>query len=208
MKKDIQKEDLKLIQNILQGDKKAEDKFYLKYLKIIGDFLKSKFPMLDDDTIKDCTSEILIKLHLNLNKYDFSKANVKTWVLIIAKNYMIDIYRQHQNCITYTAGNTITLDGCDSVGFLTSSNLDGEIHVTNNGYTTSCTTNFENCNTLTYILSQVNTTDYQLLNMKYTQGYNYNEIGAEFNLSSNTISNRVNYVKSKLKKNNKEMVII
>jgi len=36
--------------------------------------------------------------------------------------------------------------------------------------------------------------------MKYVQGYGYNEIGQEFNLTSVTVSNKVNYIKSKLKK--------
>jgi DNA-directed RNA polymerase specialized sigma24 family protein len=42
--------------------------------------------------------------------------------------------------------------------------------------------------------------------MKYVQGYDYNEIGKEFNLTSSTISNKVNYIKTKLKKD-KEIIL-
>jgi DNA-directed RNA polymerase specialized sigma24 family protein len=61
---------------------------------------------------------------------------------------------------------------------------------------------FENNNTLSYLSSQISPSDYTLLSMKYIQGYNYNEIGNEFNITSSTVSNRINYIKTKLKKNN------
>ena len=41
--------------------------------------------------------------------------------------------------------------------------------------------------------------DFTLLDMKYNQGFTYDEIGQEFNLTSNTISNRVNYIKGKVR---------
>jgi DNA-directed RNA polymerase specialized sigma24 family protein len=41
--------------------------------------------------------------------------------------------------------------------------------------------------------------------MKYVQGYDYCEIGQEFNISSNTASNRVNYIKTKLKETLEEI---
>jgi DNA-directed RNA polymerase specialized sigma24 family protein len=42
--------------------------------------------------------------------------------------------------------------------------------------------------------------------MKYVQGYNYCEIGKEFNTTSSTISNKVNYIKTKLKKEFSEIM--
>jgi DNA-directed RNA polymerase specialized sigma24 family protein len=42
--------------------------------------------------------------------------------------------------------------------------------------------------------------------MKYLQGYDYNEIGKEFNVSSSTVSNKVNYIKTKLKKQNADLI--
>ena len=65
---------------------------------------------------------------------------------------------------------------------------------------------FENCSSINLLSDQITPQDYTLLDMKYMQGYNYNEIGNEFNVSSNTISNRVNYIKTKLKKNNPDIM--
>jgi DNA-directed RNA polymerase specialized sigma24 family protein len=48
-------------------------------------------------------------------------------------------------------------------------------------------------------MNQFTLTDCAFLNMKYSLGYNYDEIGTEFNISSNTVSNRVNYLKTKAK---------
>jgi len=66
---------------------------------------------------------------------------------------------------------------------------------------------YETNNTLSYVTSQLSTTDCALLTMKYIYGYNYCEIGNELNISSTSVSNRVNYIKTKLKKNNPEIVL-
>ena len=42
--------------------------------------------------------------------------------------------------------------------------------------------------------------------MKYIGGYSHCEIGKEFNLTSSTVSNRINYIKTKLKKKNAGML--
>lgn len=67
---------------------------------------------------------------------------------------------------------------------------------------------FENCNMLNYITTQLDSKDFCMLNMHYNMGYSYSEIGSEFNMTSTTVSNRVNYVKYKLKNNiPKDMVL-
>jgi RNA polymerase sigma factor (sigma-70 family) len=65
---------------------------------------------------------------------------------------------------------------------------------------------FENNSSISYISTQISPQDFTLLDMKYVQGYDYCEIGKEFNVTSSTISNRVNYIKTKLKKNNPEII--
>lgn len=205
MKKNTERGDLHLIQETLNGNRETENCLYEKYKKVVNNYIRKKYsdyPEIDDDI-----SEIMVRVFMNLCTYDEKKSKFKTWVISISKNYLIDKWRQYQNCITFTAGNTVTLDDCEGVAFFTSSFTSDEFEVSNNGYSTSSSAEFENCNTLTYLSSQVNTADYQLLDMKYAQGYNYTEIGNEFNLSSSTISNRVNYLKSKLKKNNGEEVL-
>lgn len=64
---------------------------------------------------------------------------------------------------------------------------------------------FDNKSTLSYLSSQLSLDDYMMLDMKYNQGYNYTEIGKQFNLSSTTVCNRVNYIKTKLREDNKHL---
>jgi len=209
-------DDKKLIQNILSGtNREAQETFFNTYQKIIKDYLKHKYPKYNSDDIDDCVSDILIRVFYSLNKYDSEKSNLKTWVLAIAKNYMID--RNRKNCIN--TGNTNTISSeilysaktSELTGILADYNASTTSYC-NNTYTANCSgnlsfissgtdcTDFENCNSVNYITSQLSPSDYTLLNMKYVQGYNYCEIGKEFQLSSSTVSNKINYIKTKLKK--------
>ena len=176
MKKDTERGDLHLIQETLNGNREIENLLYIKYKDVVNSYIRKKYSNNSD--IEDDVSEIMVRVFMNLCSYDKKKSKFKTWVISITKNYLIDKWRQYQNCITLTAGNTVTLDGCESVAFFTSSFTSGEIELDNSTYSVSCSSDFENCNTLNYISTQVDTVDYQLLDMKYVRGYNYNEIGS------------------------------
>ena len=197
----IETEDLSLIQNILDGDGRSEEKLYKKYKKIVEDYLKSKYP--DNKNLEDDVSEILIKIFTSLPSYNLEKSKFKSWVFTIAKNHMIDKSR-----VFDVLRGTITLDGLSDPTTISNG---GDITVSNSSvtnwspdennffYTSSYTTEFENCDAVSHISNQIESCDFAFLNMKYSEGYNYNEIGVEFNMTSNTISNRVNYIKSKIK---------
>lgn len=198
--------DIILIKNILEGDCKAQKEFYDKYREILNDYIGSKFPNNYD--MEDDVSEILIKIFTNLYKYNSGIASPKTWIFSIAQNHMIDKSRNH---IPLTG--TITVEYNDSISI---TNWDCEINPTTTNnltinqddkafYTSSSElTDFENCDTLNFVCNQLTSCDFSFLDMKYNQGFNYNEIGKEFNLTSNTVSNRVNYLKGKLKSSMKE----
>ena len=193
-------EDIKLIQNILKDDSQAQEILYEKYKIIVGNFLKSKYSSYSD--IDDDVSEIMIKVIMNLKTFNVDKSKFKSWVFSIAKNHMIDKWRS----------NTITISGSNTS--CTYSYTTNNVSLYNTGtFIDSTLTNycsadydFENSSSINYISNQLTPQDYTLLDMKYVQGYNYNEIGNEFNLTSTTVSNRVNYIKSKLKKDNLEII--
>lgn len=194
-------EDTSLIQNILDGDERSEKKLYDKYKKIVENYLKHKYP--NNENFDDDVSEILIKIFQSLPSYDIEKSKFKSWVFTIAKNHMIDKSRTFDIlCGTHTLDDidgTITLsDGGEKCYYSSDTNLNPE--GINMSYTVSHITNFENCDALSHISNQIESCDFTFLNMKYSEGYNYSEIGMEFNMTSNTISNRVNYIKSKIKK--------
>jgi len=196
----------------LDGNLGAQETLYNRYRKIVKDFIRSKYSIYYD--IDDDVSEIMIKVFLGLETYDKSKSKFNTWVLNITKNYMIDKWRS--NTVTLTSLNNASLTASSNCQYFVSTNTDsvewsangavitansGAQAFTVNGSYTSCNADFENCSSVNYITTQLSPSDYTLLDMKYVQGYDYCEIGKEFNLTSTTISNKVNYIKTKLKKN-------
>lgn len=213
-------ETLTLIQEVLGKKRVAEENFYNKYKKIVEDYMKYKLPKIQrNEDLEDCVSTIMIKIYLSLDKYDPEKSSFKSWVITIAKHYMCDYLKSHavqySSPMSFTTSYTISTsphtysisnsgNTCDFNEF---SSYSSTTHIENPNYvTTSNTVDFENCNSLSHISNQLSTTDYTLLNMKYLHGYDYCEIGKEFNLSSDTVSNRVNYIKTKLKKSNIDLI--
>ena len=202
---------MELIQNTLNGSPQAQEILYDKYKKSVRNFLKNKYSIYYD--LDDDVSEIMIKVFTKLSTFDSSKSKFRSWVFSIAKNHMVDKWRNNtisltggsnSNCVLSYSATGLEIGG-DSTFLTTNSTATINIGGT---FTTNCCSadyDFENCSSINFITDQITPQDYTLLDMKYVQGYDYNEIGSEFNVSSNTISNRVNYIKTKLKKNNPEM---
>lgn len=189
----------------MKGSQEAQGILYKRYKKIITDYIGSKYSLYYD--IEDDVSEIMIKIFMGIDSYDNKKSKFKSWAFSIAKNHMIDKWRS--NCgVTLTSGDSIvTLDGTTSASVYITSDT---TNFPENQMTFTCTcgagVKFENCSSINYLSTQLSAQDFMLLDMKYMQGYDYTEIGNEFNVTSSTISNRVNYIKSKLKKNNSEII--
>lgn len=208
-------EDNKLIIDVLNNNSKAEELIYLKYVKIVESYLIKNYGMSNYD---DDVSEIMIKVFTKLHTFDYEKSKFMSWVLNITKNHMIDKWRSDTITITNTGdepyyynttSNTIELAANDfNVNITTTSTYKTQLTDNDLNYGCSYSTGaeFENCNSINFLSTQVSAKDFTLLNMKYVEGYDYNEIGKEFNVTSSTISNRVNYIKTKLKKNNTEII--
>ena len=146
---------------------------------------------------------------MNLKLFDSSKSKFKSWVFSIAKNYMIDKWRCTSNTTMFNIDSNVCATNTDNTisttsNFIIFTNTDNTISSTSNFTTNNI--EFENINSINYISAQLSPQDFTLLDMKYIQGYDYCEIGKEFNVTSTTISNRVNYIKTKLKKNNSEII--
>jgi len=203
-------EDIETIQSILNGSPQAQEILYEKYKKSVENFLKKKYSIYYD--LEDDVSEIMIKVFTNLHTYDQTKSKFRSWVFTIAKNHMVDKWRN--TSITLTGSNTNCVFSYSTTGtdigssYITSSNTASIGNGNTFTSTNSCSADydFENCSSINFISDQITPEDFTLLDMKYVQGYNYNEIGTEFNVTSSTISNRVNYIKTKLKKNNPEII--
>ena len=193
----------------MNGSPRAQEILYEKYKKSVKNFLKNKYSSYID--LDDDVSEILIKVFMNLQNFDSSKSKFRTWVFSIAKNHMVDKWRGNtitltgnSSVITVSTDGTTGLDISSSGGYLTNT---ASIDMNASTFTTCCAgLEFENCSSINYISDQISPQDFTMLDMKYVQGYSYNEIGSEFNVTSSTISNKVNYIKTKLKKNNPEII--
>jgi len=205
MKKKIT--DIDLIQGIKDGNKKFETLLYDKYKKKLEKFLKKNFPFEKEHD--DCVAEILIKIFENINIYDKSLGKFSTWVYVVANHYMYDKGRKSKN-----QPIRVSLDsGCETL-CLSSNNFYAD--TSNLTVNSTMTSNFtpqsfsqpdldvENKDALDFISNKIGFKDFHLLSMKYGQGYDYNEMEKEMRVSSNTLSNRVSYVKSKIKKNKGE----
>lgn len=195
-------EDVQLIQGVMNNDTNSQNKLYNKYNSYVKNFLRKKYTTYYD--LDDDVSEILIKIFLGLHTFNKDKSSFTSWVCTIAKNHMIDKWRN--NDISYALTNNISSNYITSSTSYKDDNLnsyddiltfDDTTYLTSNN-STSC--NYEMNNMASYVTSELSSNDCTLLNMKYVYGYDYCEIGNEFNISSVTASNKVNYIKSKLKK--------
>jgi len=191
----------------LRGDPRAQEILYEKYTKSVKNFLKNKYSLYYD--LDDDVAEIMIKVFTKLESFDETKSKFRSWVFSITKNHVIDKWRTNSSiCVDNNSNLNIsttadTLNISSNNIYLTSNNADVKV---NAGFMSCCNTDFENCSSINYISGQLTPQDFTFLDMKYVQGYDYNEIGTEFNVTSSTISNRVNYIKTKLKKNNPEII--
>lgn len=180
----------------MDGNLVAQETVYKKYRKIVENYILSKFQPYYD--LEDDVSEIMIKVFMNLKNYDSTKSKFKSWVISITKNYLIDKWRSSTGTVTVSASNMLL--NTENPFDYTTSCTNGANNLITFTSTSSATSSFENCNAVSFVSAQLSPMDFTLLDMKYVQGYNYNEIGSEFQLTSSTVSNKINYIKTKLKK--------
>lgn len=181
----------------MTGNQVAQKILYDKYSKIVKNFILNKYSNNCD--VDDNVSEIMIKVFLNLSSYDVTKAKFKSWVCSIANHYMIDKWRCNTISLTSNTASINYTSSIDSNSFVIDEKINDTLYPSH-CYSSTCSTSFDNCNSINYISNRLSPQDFTFINMKYNYGYDYNEIGKEFNMSSTTISNRVNYIKTKLKK--------
>jgi RNA polymerase sigma-70 factor (ECF subfamily) len=161
--------------------KKSEQHIYSKYSKIIKKIIIAKYGKSFD--IDDHVSDIMVKIFLNLDKFDETKSNFNTWIFNIVKNHMNTVARDIKTKKFYETEyySNSTIDFCD------------------------VSTLYETNNTLDYISRKISISEFEMLSLKYFDGYNYDEIGKELNTSSTVACNKINYIKSKLK-NDKHLI--
>ena len=185
-----------LILETLSGNTKAYEKIYNVYKEKISGYLFKKYSFNPEH--EDDVSEIIYKVLDRLKEYDASKSKFDTWVIMIAKNYMIDKSRKHTPKYVSFTSNTFTTDSIgynSNTGTVTSScNMLEPASYLNSPHDT-----LETSDSLSFISNKISINDFSMLTMN-SEGYSYNEIAKEFNSNESKISNKLNYTRSKLKK--------
>jgi RNA polymerase sigma-70 factor, ECF subfamily len=93
-----------IIKKIIQGDK---DLFAMLMDKYHNELFKYIYNMLGSySETEDLLQEIFFKLYKNLKKYDSTKAQFRTWMYRISKNYVINHikskgYRENKKTLEY-----------------------------------------------------------------------------------------------------------
>ena len=73
------------------------------------------YKLLNHETTEDIVSQVFLKVVQNLHRYDAQKASIKTWLLRIADNTLIDHYRREKPTVSYDnedtgLENTLSID--------------------------------------------------------------------------------------------------
>lgn len=179
-----QEEDNELINRIInQKDEKASNKLYEWYYREIKKHIKRKFNKLSTDDIEDLSSDAISKSFINLTIFDSKKSSFKTWIYTIAENVVVDHKRKLENRVDKIHYHYLE----------DAENRDFEI-ISNDNQEES----YSATQAITYGTSHLDVHTNQMIKMQY-EGYSHKEIGSEYSMTSSTVSNKINYGKSKIR---------
>jgi RNA polymerase sigma factor (sigma-70 family) len=184
---------LDIIEKTKCGNEKAQIKLYKYYKKTLEHFIKIKYPKNYD--FEDDVSEISLKIFEKLATYDNTKSQFNTWVINVANNYMIDKSRKKK--LVYVYQNEYGTFSNDIIENNNSRSIN--INYDTLSIEDSCRPDisWENLDTLSHMSRSGDMNTFTMINMK-SNGYNYSEIGNEFNISESQVSNKISYFKKKI----------
>jgi len=181
-----QEKDIDLILAILNtNNTKASNELYGFYTEEIKKHIKKKFKLTEEDA-EDLTADTLVKMLSFLTTYEKEKANFRTWVITIADNIVINHKKKLSNNIEHY--HYTHIEDIDKNQFI-------EIP-SQESYEETYSVN----QTLNYITSDLDADSTDMLHKKYVEGQTHKEIGVHYSLTSSTVSNKINYMKTKMRK--------
>ncbi len=181
-----QQEDNILIEQIIRhNDQKASNKLYEFYYKEVRTFIKKKFSKLSSDDVDDLSADAITKSFVSLTTFDSKKSSFKTWIYTIAENVVLNFNKKLENRIDKVHYHY--LEDADNKNF--------DIPFGEN-----LEENYSTEQAVNYAVSNLDNDTHDMIKKKYVEGYSHYEIGELYSLSSSTVSNKINYAKSKLNK--------
>lgn len=181
-----QEKDLELLFAILKhNDSKANNELYGFYNDEIKKHIKKKFKLTEEDA-EDLTSDTVVKMLSNLLTYESDKANFRTWVITIADNTVIN----HKNKLSNNVEHFVYthIEDIDKNEFIEIPSQE------------SFEETFSMSSTLNYITSDLDVDSTDMIHKKYVEGRTHKEIGVHYSITSATVSNKINYIKTKMRK--------
>lgn len=178
-------EDNILIEQIIKhNDHKASNKLYNWYYREIKVFIKNRFVKLSEDDVDDLSSDAISKSFMKLATFDANKSSFKTWIHTIAENVVIDHAKKLENRVDKIHYHY--LEDADQSKF--------DIPNAENYEET-----FSMKEVVDYGTSSLDKNTSDMIKKKYVEGYSHDEIGDMYSLTSSTVSNKINYAKTKIR---------
>jgi RNA polymerase sigma factor (sigma-70 family) len=185
-------EDLKdvvIIDNISRGDIKAFGELYSKYYNVV--FKKLLMLFGDTEKAKDLTSEVMLKVKDNVNKFNVENGSGKVdgWIKTIAHNAFLDIKRKEK-----VNGNFLFLDKEDVVFELIEESKNVEQNLIENEELEIKDKKFQNA------FAKLKNIERQIVMLRFVENLSYDEISKFLNVDSGKLRVILHRAKVKLEK--------
>jgi RNA polymerase sigma-70 factor (ECF subfamily) len=168
---------------ILKNDNKSSSILYNKYYKELKIYLRKKYKNINHDDIDDLASEAISKSFISIKNYDSNKSSFKTWIYTIADNLTLNFINKLENRVEKIHYNY--LQDIDNNNFDIPSNENQE-------------KKYSMLQELNFGTEKIDSDVYKMMQMKYIEGYSYEEIGNVYSMTSSTIFNKITYAKGKV----------
>jgi len=150
------------------------------------DLLNRRMSPIADHDIEECLNDTYLKLWENAKNYDFAKASLKNYSVVIARNIAISRLRSigRYSFVEAYEDETLSLENTPSP---TSTNPE-QILITK-----------ENIQTIKELLMKIKGTDRKILELKYFYMLDSANIGKTLGLSVSAVDNRMYKLRKKLR---------
>ena len=143
----------------------AFEELYRESYALVYNYVRLR--MAGDDAVEDVVAEAYLQAARHFDSYDPARAKFSTWVIRIATNTMISHWRKRRP--------TTTLDEVPE-GFFSEPPAQNDV---------------DDRDLVDRLLTVLNTTERELVLLKYREGYRNVEIAAELNMNPSTVSTKL-----------------
>ncbi len=168
----MNKSDLEIIIEYLNGDKDVFTEIVNRYLKMIYNFIY-RF-VGNQKTAEDITQEVFLKVWKNIKKYNLEKS-FKTWIFTVAKNTAIDFLRKRKDIPMSSFDN-------ENGGNIIEDSLTDEELRADEIYIMA-----ENKKLIENVLTKLTAIQKEIMIMKYVSGLSLFEVAEILQMSKDTV---------------------